>query len=210
MTLRTAIGLWAVLLTVAPAAAPGTTLDRSAGVGPRDWGAGSLLQAQFNEPLTLPALPDGEASQPNAALLVEGQSFVLQGRRAFQTGRHRFDFNDVRGDLRVNIEGEGERWRLEIGMPDRQPFVASEQPIPAARAAFRTFDQAGLSFSGEGRGCNESDGFIVVEGAHYEGAILAALRVSFVFRCLDRGGGGPLVGVLCFDARAGNTSCRIE
>lgn len=111
--------------------------------------------------------------------------------------------NVANGRLSVSVNGN-ERWtgdfqamsslaRLEVG------YYGNLQRYP-----FHNPVRGGLSWSGEGRGCNTLTGWFVVDGLTYVGSTVAAIDLRFEQHC--EGGAPALRGRIRWDASDDTTN----
>ncbi|WP_179119124.1 DUF4214 domain-containing protein [Massilia sp. KIM] len=103
--------------------------------------------------------------------------------------------------VNVRVEGD-EDWRGEfVGMSSlaqlKTGFYGALQRYP-----FHNPARGGLSWSGEGRGCNQLLGWMVVDHVAYSGGTMTALDLRFEQRC--EGGASALHGKIRW--RAGDTT----
>jgi hypothetical protein len=166
-------------------------------------GGAAVQRADRTEPVEVAEV---RPSALRAVPVLSGESCIPRGERVFIHGTDRVEpVQTGTGSISGGIEGQGERWTLEIAMPEGRRFAAGSR-FPAARYPFQTFDQAGPSFSGEGRGCNAVLGEIVVSDVAYAGDRIRSLRASFIHR---RDRSGEMAGESCFDLRPGNQYCPL-
>jgi hypothetical protein len=94
----------------------------------------------------------------------------------------------VRGDedWGATFQGMNSISRLEVG------YYGDLQRYP-----FHNPVKGGLSWSGEGRGCNTLTGWFVVDNVTYDGSTLTAIDLRFEQRC---DGGAPLHGEIHWDS----------
>lgn len=111
-----------------------------------------------------------------------------------------YSYDDTNADIRFgrnydngisvninNLPGEpSDRWTLNLAAPGNaeiQPGVYDG----ATRFPFQAVDEPGLSFSGNGRGCNQLTGsFDVIDVAYDDAGEVTALSASFEQHCEDR------------------------
>lgn len=91
-------------------------------------------------------------------------------------------FSGVGGRVDVTVDGN-ENWRGEfqamLGLTQLQPgYYGSLQRYPFHNAA-----RGGLSWAGQGRGCNRLTGWFVVDEVTYNGTDLVSLELRFEQRC---------------------------
>jgi hypothetical protein len=94
----------------------------------------------------------------------------------------------------VNITAEA-RWTLNLGEGGDGPMVTGYWPDVHRYPFFNP----GVSYSGDGRGCNNLDGRFIVDQVSYgAGGVLSTLTARFGQRC--EGSGPELLGYFRYDA----------
>jgi hypothetical protein len=86
------------------------------------------------------------------------------------------------GTLRADVQGD-ERWAAEFAMPQSSTRLARGQYVDLQRHPFHDPARGGLSWVGEGRGCNELRGWFVVDDVAYDGDALSSIELRFEQRC---------------------------
>lgn len=90
---------------------------------------------------------------------------------------------DAPGKLRVTFHSPGESWQLWMYAQDGAALTARTYEN-AMRAPFQKDGRPGLSFFGNGRGCNRAGGsFTIHDLAVVEDGTVSRLRASFRHRC---------------------------
>lgn len=84
--------------------------------------------------------------------------------------------------LKININGD-ESWTGEIQLGSSYAGLQPGQYDDLMRYPFHNPVLGGLSWIGEGRGCNALSGSITIESATYVGATLSAIVLSFEQHC---------------------------
>jgi hypothetical protein len=105
------------------------------------------------------------------------------------------------GLLSVSIDGD-ELWHGEFQAPSTFTSLTPGTYTNLERYPFHDPARGGLSWSGEGRGCNTLTGSFTVDTARYALGILAAVDLTFEQHC--EGGGPALRGTIHW--RAGDAS----
>jgi hypothetical protein len=86
------------------------------------------------------------------------------------------------GMLSLGVQGD-ERWDAQFAMPQSSTRLARGQFVNLQRYPFHDTARGGLSWAGEGRGCNALSGWFVVDDALYEGDALSSIALRFEQRC---------------------------
>ena len=140
--------------------------------------------------------PAGAVPASGTALYVEspaGES-IGQGRTYLYTKANSvLDVSAVGSRVHLAVEGD-EWWNGDFAQPSGS-VVATGYWENLRRYPFYV---PGLSFSGEGRGCNTLLGRLSVDQVTYAGSALSTLTLRFEQRC--EGSGAPLRGFLRYDA----------
>ena len=97
------------------------------------------------------------------------------------------------GRLSVHIDGD-ESWFGEFQMPATATRIEAGTYANLARYPFHDPSRGGLSWSGEGRGCNTLTGSFTVDTVRYAGDTLTAIDLSFEQHC--EGGAPALRGTI--------------
>ncbi len=99
--------------------------------------------------------------------------------------------------LTVDIDGD-EGWTGEFQLPDTYLGLEVGTYPNLTRYPFHDAVVGGLSWSGEGRGCNTLDGSITIDAVTYNGGILTDIDLSFEQYC--EGNSPALRGEIHWDA----------
>ncbi|MFB3105615.1 MAG: hypothetical protein ACE1ZA_11940, partial [Pseudomonadales bacterium] len=86
------------------------------------------------------------------------------------------------GRLTVDIDGD-EGWTGEFQLPDTSLVLEVGTYANLTRYPFHDAAVGGLSWSGEGRGCNTLDGSIIIDSVTYNGSTLTDIDLSFEQYC---------------------------
>jgi hypothetical protein len=105
-----------------------------------------------------------------------GASFEYDGRDAIIT------VLSDRSLVYVSIDGD-ERWVGNFQGPDAQTRLQPGKYANLARWPFHDPKVGGLSWTGQGRACNEIRGSFTVDSVRYVGSRLASIALSFEQRC---------------------------
>ena len=97
------------------------------------------------------------------------------------------------GHLTIGVSGD-ESWHGEFQMPSGAPRIAPGTYANLERFPFHDPAEGGLSWSGEGRGCNTLVGSFTVDSVRYAGDTLTAIDMRFEQRC--EGGTPALEGTV--------------
>lgn len=100
------------------------------------------------------------------------------------------------GALQVSINGE-EDWTARLAVPSNAPWSTGMYPA-ATRYPFQSPLRAGLSFSGEGRGCNRLTGWFEIVELEIVDAQVTRLAADFKQHC--EGGAAFLFGAIRFNS----------
>ena len=100
-------------------------------------------------------------------------------------------------DFTISIKGD-ENWRGELALPDTYTELQAGTYENLARHGFHDPSVGGLSWSGEGRGCNGSSGRVVIHSVVYDGTALTKIDLEFEQYC--SGSTGALRGHIYWDA----------
>jgi hypothetical protein len=106
------------------------------------------------------------------------------------------------GLLTVDIDGD-EWWTGEFQLPDIYPSLEVGTYNNLTRYPFHDAAVGGLSWSGEGRGCNTLDGLMTIDSVTYNGTELTNIDLSFEQYC--EAGTSALRGQVHFDASDATT-----
>ncbi|MES2627279.1 MAG: fibronectin type III domain-containing protein [Pseudomonadota bacterium] len=99
--------------------------------------------------------------------------------------------------LSVDVNGD-ESWFAEFVLPAGQSTWQPGTYTGLTRWPFHDSEKGGLSWSGEGRGCNTLTGSITVTSATYNDGSLDSIEMSFVQNC--EGGSSALRGTISWGA----------
>jgi hypothetical protein len=121
------------------------------------------------------------------------------GGRAFEYTRAdaQLSLNAVDGHLVVQVIGD-ESWQGDFVMPQPASRLEVGTYAGVGRYPFHQPATGGLSWSGEGRGCNTLTGSFTVDHVVYVGGLLTELDLRFEQHC--EGGAPALRGELHWDA----------
>ena len=99
--------------------------------------------------------------------------------------------------LNVAVQGD-ERWNAEFQLPASATAWAPGSYTGLTRYPFHTAATGGMSWSGEGRGCNTLSATLVVDRVRYDAGALRAIEMRFEQHC--EGGTAALHGSIRWDA----------
>ncbi|HET7726212.1 MAG TPA: Calx-beta domain-containing protein [Candidatus Limnocylindrales bacterium] len=140
--------------------------------------------------------PAGAVPPTGTALYVEspaGEYIGQGGTYLYTKANSLLEVSSVGSRVHVSVEGD-EWWTGDFAQPSGS-VVATGYWENLRRYPFFV---PGLSFSGEGRGCNTLLGRLSVDQVTYDGSALSTLTLRFEQRC--EGTGAPLRGFLRYDA----------
>jgi hypothetical protein len=103
------------------------------------------------------------------------------------------DVTESDGLLTVTVDGD-EQWQGEFQAPSTFPSVVPGAYTNLQRFPFHDPARGGLSWSGEGRGCNTLTGSFTVDTARYALGVPVAIDLTFEQHC--EGGGAALRGTI--------------
>jgi len=136
--------------------------------------------------------PAGLWAPPAGVVPTSGDFIYLQsdaadfvgGGRAYSYTRAnaQLRFDSSAGQLSVTIEGD-EWWNGDFKAMDTLARLEPGYYGELQRFPFHNRVRGGLSWVGEGRGCNQSTGWFVVDSVTYSGNTLTALTLRFEQRC---------------------------
>jgi hypothetical protein len=178
---------WTAMLLVAAAAG---VLVGCGGGGSGD-AVGSGGPPAVGGPIT-PAPPAPVASAPTLVSAPARPLVSLQGEPGdfvFGAGSASYDTRNAsirlqtRGSfLSIEIQG-AQSWSGQFQLPGNLPRWQPGTYTNMARYPFNALGAGGLSWTGQGRGCNTVAGSVVVRSAEYEAGILKSIDMSFEQRC---------------------------
>jgi len=102
--------------------------------------------------------------------------------------------------LHIDVTGN-QRWSGDFVGPNTLPRLAPGFYGDLTRYPFHNAAQGGLSWSGEGRGCNTLSGWLIVDSVAYEGTAMTAIDLRFEQHC--EGGQQALRGRVRWSAQDG-------
>ena len=105
------------------------------------------------------------------------------------------------GSIGLRIDGD-ESWHADFVPPSGvNTLVKGAVYTDATRYPFQEDTEAGLDFSGEGRGCNNLFGWYAIDDVTYQAGKVATLKMRFEQRC-EGASAAPLRGQIQYDASA--------
>jgi hypothetical protein len=99
--------------------------------------------------------------------------------------------------LSISVSGD-ESWMAEFQLPDTYSELQPGSYGNLTRYPFHNVAAGGLSWSGEGRGCNTLTGWIIIDKVTYAGTTLTDIDLQFEQHC--EGGAPALHGEIHWDA----------
>jgi len=144
-------------------------------------------------------LQNGLPAQPVVSLASEAGDYIGGGDQyAYDHATASVVVRAEGGRLRVQVDGD-ENWWGEFQMPGGALALAPGTYSQLTRYPFQPAGAGGLSWAGEGRGCNELTGTATIHAVRYDAAgVLAALDMEFTQHC--EGGPAALRGRINWDA----------
>ncbi len=150
--------------------------------------------------------PAGLWSPPDGATPVTGNFVYLESDSgdyigagqdySYTSANARITVNSGNAHFSVSIDGD-ERWNGDFQAMSVIDFVEAGFYDDLQRYPFHNPVKGGLSWSGEGRGCNRLTGWFMVDSVTYNGNTLAAVDLRFEQHC--EGGGPALHGAIRWD-----------
>ncbi len=152
-----------------------------------------------NNPQPPGAAPPGPPAQGSyVALSSDAGDFVGDGLDYLYTQADSIITVTVDGNLlTVSIEGD-EFWTGEFQLPDSVTAIETGSYANLTRYPFHDAAVGGLSWSGEGRGCNTLDGTLTIDSVTYDGDTLTDVGLTFEQYC--EGNSPALRGEIRWDA----------
>jgi hypothetical protein len=86
------------------------------------------------------------------------------------------------GVLSIDVQGD-QQWDGDFAVPQSSSRLARGQYLGLQRYPFHDAARGGLSWAGEGRGCNQLGGWFVVDDVSYDGDTLSSIELRFEQRC---------------------------
>lgn len=131
-----------------------------------------------------PPEPEPEPQIPNFVQLQSDQGdYIGQGRSySYSQADARLTVEAFGNRLEVGIAGDQD-WRGEFQLPSSAARVAAGTYANVARYPFHNPAAGGLSWGGEGRGCNMLRGSFTISSVQYAGDTLKAVDLTFEQRC---------------------------
>lgn len=141
--------------------------------------------------------PPGAVPETGDYLYFESAAgdYIGQGRTELYTETDSTFVPDWGGpivQLFVNPGGAADDWSATFSGPDAMAQLEVGLYDELGRYPFHNPVEGGLSFTGEGRGCNELAGAFAVDEISWSGTELASVSIRFVQRCEETG--PPLYG----------------
>lgn len=152
-----------------------------------------------NNPQPPTAGPPGPPAQGTyVALSSDADDWVGDGLDYLYTQADSIVAVTVQGNLlTVDVDGD-EYWTGEFQLPDSVTAIETGVYPNLTRYPFHDAIVGGLSWSGEGRGCNTLEGSITIDSVTYDGDTLVAVGLSFEQYC--EGNTPALRGEIRWDA----------
>jgi hypothetical protein len=139
----------------------------------------AVVMAGCGDSGTGPAAPE-----PNFVRLESDPGdFIGQGRNYDYTSANAvISVTAIGGHLSLRVDGD-ESWTGEFRMPSGAARIQPGTYANLDRYPFHDPAEGGLSWSGEGRGCNTLVGSFTVDSVRYSGDTLTAIDLRFAQRC---------------------------
>jgi hypothetical protein len=161
------------------------------GGGGGEQGAGGVPAAPVPTPpaaAASAATPSIATGQPLIRLQSDSGDFIGAGASYEYDTTNAAITVAARGSFfRVRIEGR-ENWSGEFQLPGNASELQVGTYTGMARHPFQVAGAGGLSWFGQGRGCNLSDSILTIHAVNYQRGVLRSLDMSFEQRC-DSGAG---------------------
>lgn len=145
-----------------------------------------------------PPPPPPPPPATSVTLSSDTADFIGQGRGySYSPADSQITINVNGSFLSININGD-EQWSGEFKLPNT--FTEFEVGVYTNLTRYPFHDDAigGLSWSGEGRGCNTLTGTLTIDEVVYDGANLSLIDLSFEQHC--EGGAAALRGDIVWNA----------
>ncbi len=136
--------------------------------------------------------PAGLWSPPASAVPVNGDFIYLQsdaadsvgdgGTYSYTRANARLLFDGSSGYLAVSVDGD-QWWNGDFKVMDTLTRFEPGYYGELQRYPFHNRVKGGLSWVGQGRGCNQSSGWFMVDSVTYDGNTLTAITLRFEQRC---------------------------
>lgn len=129
------------------------------------------------------ATPANVAAQPLITLTSDaGDSIGIGGRYAYDTGNAAIRVSVLGSYLNIRVEGL-EDWTGDFRLPGNLGQLQPGTFTGLTRYPFQPNGDGGLAWSGQGRGCNELTGTLVVHSVDYQAGVLKAIDMEFEQHC---------------------------
>lgn len=124
-----------------------------------------------------------ESAVSTVHLQSDSQDYIGQGKAyAYNSVDNTFVLNAVGNVVSIVVHGR-ETWYGEFALPSAFTKVTPGTYSGLARYPFHAPAVGGLSWNGEGRGCNTLTASMTIKGATYDGDTLQTLDLSFEQHC---------------------------
>lgn len=145
--------------------------------------------------------PSGLWTPPSSVIPATGNFIYLESQPGDFIGAGQnylydsgdFSVSDTGARLTLNVN-QPERWRATFQAMNSISRLEAGYYGDLERFPFHNPTRGGLSWSGEGRGCNRLTGWFVVDSVEYQGIELTAIELRFQQNC--EGGSSALNGVI--------------
>ncbi|MDY6949253.1 MAG: fibronectin type III domain-containing protein, partial [Pseudomonadota bacterium] len=151
------------------------------------------VSAPSNAVQVVPAVP--LSFRPTRIKLTSDFNDYIGGGRTYEYTRANAQIGISGSGNRLSVRVDGdETWFAEFVLPEGQSIWKPGVYTGLTRWPFHDSAKGGLSWSGEGRGCNTLTGSITVFSATYDAGVLDSIHLSFVQHC--DGGSAALRGTI--------------
>lgn len=124
-----------------------------------------------------------ESAVSTVHLQSDSKDFIGQGQaHAYNSVDNTFVLNAVGNVVSIVVHGQ-ETWYGDFALPSALAKVTPGTYAGLTRHPFHVPAVGGLSWRGEGRGCNELTGSMIVKAATYDGDTLQTLDLDFEQHC---------------------------
>lgn len=144
--------------------------------------------------------PEGRMPASGNAVYLQSEAgdYIGAGRDYLYTSADtQFAVSPSAAGLRINLTGD-DNWSGDFVAPNTLTRLQPGYYGNLARHPFHNPVNGGLSWSGEGRGCNTLAGWFIVDSVTYEGSVMTSIDLRFEQRC--EGGASALHGRVRWNA----------
>jgi hypothetical protein len=134
-------------------------------------------------PSTVASAPAVGTAQPLISLSSDGGDTIGQGRSYnYDTSNAAIRLTARGGTLDLRVAAR-ENWSATFVLPSATGEIQPGTYTALSRYPFQPVGSGAMEWSGEGRGCNQLSGTVVVHAVTYESGLLRAIDLGFEQRC---------------------------